>query len=71
MIFNNHRITIKDVSDNVGISYGSRQAIFSNVLCMKRASVKIVPKLLNFKQKKNVAWTSGDVDDVQVQSRFA
>ena len=36
----------------VGISFGSSQAIFTDVLGMKRAPVKIVPKLLNFEQKQ-------------------
>ena len=36
-----------------GISFGSSQAIFTDVLAMKRAAAKIVPKLLNFKQKQS------------------
>ena len=44
--WNNRRITITEVS------FGSCQAIFTNVLGMKRAAAKIVPKLLNFEQKQ-------------------
>lgn len=48
MILDNRRITIREVADDVGISFGSCQAIFTDVLGMKRAAAKIVPKLLNF-----------------------
>ena len=48
MILNNRRITIREVADNVGISFGSCQAIFTDVLGLKRAAAKIAPKLLNF-----------------------
>ena len=52
MILDNRRITIREVGDDVGISFGSCQAIFTDVLGMKRASAKIVLKLLNFEQKQ-------------------
>ena len=48
MILDNRQITI----DDVGISSGLCQAIFKDVLAMKRAAAKIVPKLLNFEQKQ-------------------
>ena len=41
----------REVTDDVGISFGSSQAIFTNVLDMKRMVAKIVAKLLNFGQK--------------------
>ena len=53
MILDNHQITIGDVDDDVGIPFGSCQAIFKDVLGMKRAAAKIVPKLLNFEQKQH------------------
>ena len=46
MILNNHQITIREVTDDVGISLGSCQTIFTDVLGMKGAA-----ELLNFKQK--------------------
>ena len=52
MILNNHRITIREVADDVGLPLGSCQAIFTHVLDMKRASAQTVPKLLNFEQKQ-------------------
>ena len=42
IILNNCRITIRKVADDVGISFGSCQAIFMDVLSLKRAM------LLNF-----------------------
>ena len=48
----NRRITSKEVTDDVCISFGLCQAIFTDVLGMKRAAVKIVSKLLNLEQKQ-------------------
>ena len=48
MILNNHPNTIIEVADDVGILFGLCQAIFTDVLGMKHAAAKIVPKLLNF-----------------------
>ena len=42
-ILDNHWITIKQVADDVGLSFDSCQAIFTDVLDMKRATTKIVP----------------------------
>ena len=69
MILNNRRITIRKVADDVGISFGSCQTIFTDILGMKSAAAKIVPKLLNFKQKQRRM--DVDIDDVQRRSRFA
>ena len=52
MVLNNRRIPIREVADDVGISFGSCQAIFTDVLGMKRAAAKIVPILQNFEQKQ-------------------
>ena len=48
MNLDNRRLTIREVADVVGISFGSYQSIFMDVLGMKLATTKIVPKLLNF-----------------------
>ncbi|XP_029673845.1 protein GVQW3-like [Formica exsecta] len=52
MIMDNRRITIREVADDVGISFGSCQAIFSDVLGLRCVAAKFVPKLLNFDQKQ-------------------
>ena len=44
MILDNSRITIREVADDVGLLFGSCQAILTDVLGMKRAAAKIVPK---------------------------
>ena len=52
-ILDNRRITIREVANDVGIPFASCQAIFTEVLGMKRAAVaKIVLKLLNIEQKQ-------------------
>ena len=51
MILDNRRIIIREVANDVGISFGLCQAIFMDVLGMKCAAEKIVSKLLNFEQK--------------------
>ena len=53
IILNNHRITIREVADDVGISFGSCQAIFKDVLDIEGAAAKIVQKLLNFEKKQH------------------
>ena len=64
LILDNRRITIeREVADDVGISFGICQVIFTYTSGMKCAAAKIVPKLLNFR--------SGDVDNVQQRSRFS
>ena len=52
IILDNYRITIREVAANVGISFGLCQAIFTDVLGMKRVAAKIFPKLQNFEQKQ-------------------
>lgn len=57
IIFDNRRITIRGVADDVGTSFGSCQVIFTDVYGMKRAAAKIVLKLLNL-SNNNVTKTS-------------
>ena len=52
MISSNRRITIREVADDVGISFGSCQTIFMDVLGKKRVVAKISSKFLNFMQKQ-------------------
>lgn len=53
IVLANRRITIREAAEEIGISYGSCEAIFTNVLNMKRVAAKFVPKLLNFQQKQH------------------
>ena len=52
MMLDNRRNTIREVADDIGISFGSCQAIFTDALSLKREAAKIVPKLQMFKQKQ-------------------
>ena len=52
MILDKRLITIREITDDVGISFGSCQGIFSDVLSIKSTAAKIVPKLLNFEEKQ-------------------
>ena len=52
MILDNRRITITELADDVDISFGSCQAIFTHVLGMKCAAAKIVTRLQNFEQNQ-------------------
>ena len=54
MISYNHRIIIRALDDDdVDIQFVSCQAIFTDVLDIKRTAAKIASKLLNFKQKQH------------------
>ncbi|BFZ13202.1 hypothetical protein BsWGS_16241 [Bradybaena similaris] len=49
----NRRITIRELSEEHSISFGSVQAILTEDLGMRRVSAKFVPKLLSADQKDN------------------
>jgi len=53
IVFKNRRITIREIADDLNISFGSCQSILTDVLGMTRVSAKFVPKLLNFDQKQH------------------
>lgn len=44
-------VTIREITEEIEISYGSCQVTFTNVLNMKQVAAKFVPKLLNVQQK--------------------
>ena len=61
----NRRITIREIADGGGISFGSCQAIFRDVLGMKLAAAKIITKFFNFLGKiTSHGNRSLDVDNV-------
>ena len=51
--WDNRWITITEVADDVDISFGLCQVIFTKIFGMKRTATKIVPKLLNFEHKQH------------------
>jgi hypothetical protein len=48
----NQRITIRELSDELGLSFGSVQSILTEDFGMKHVSAKFVPKLLTVEQKE-------------------
>ncbi|UYV69131.1 hypothetical protein LAZ67_6002522 [Cordylochernes scorpioides] len=53
MILANHRITVREVAEDLNISIGSYHSIFINDLGIRRVATKFVPKLLNCDQKQH------------------
>jgi [histone H3]-lysine36 N-dimethyltransferase SETMAR len=51
IIRGNRRLTIREVAEEVGIAYGTCQAILTQDLGMRRISAKFVPRLLSLEQK--------------------
>lgn len=52
VICGNHCLTVREVSDEVGISVGSCHEIFSDKLKMRRVRAKFMPHLLTDGQKQ-------------------
>jgi AraC-like DNA-binding protein len=51
-MLDNRRITIRELSDEMGLSFGLIQSILTEDLGMKYVSAKFVPKLLTVGQKE-------------------
>ena len=49
----NRRVGIREISEDLNISYGSYQHILLNVLGMNRVNARLVPKDLNLLQKRH------------------
>jgi len=53
MLINNHKLTIRELAKDLNIAYGSIQDIVVNGLGLRRVAAKLVPKELNFMQKRD------------------
>lgn len=53
MVRSNRRLTIREISEDLSISYGSVQSILTDNLQMRRVSAKFVPRILTEEQKEN------------------
>ncbi|XP_033232109.1 histone-lysine N-methyltransferase SETMAR-like [Belonocnema kinseyi] len=53
MLAENRKLTIRELADDLNIAYGSVQDIIVNDLGLRRVAAKLVPKDLNFMQKKD------------------
>ena len=51
MISSNRRLTIREISEDLNISYGSVQNILTTDLNVRRESEKFVPRVLTVEQK--------------------
>jgi len=52
MIRSNGRLTIKEISEDLNVSYGSIQNILTTDLNMRRVSMKYVQRVLTVEQKQ-------------------
>jgi len=53
MLINNRKLTIRELAKDLNIAYGSIQDIVVNGLGLRHVAAKLVPKELNFMQKRN------------------
>ena len=53
MVLGNHRLTIRELVDIVGISFGSVPTILKDHLGLRRVKSRLVPKFLNFFEKEH------------------
>ena len=53
MVLGNRRLTIRDLVDMVGISFGSVQTILKDHLVLRRVQSRLVPEFLNFFEKES------------------
>jgi len=52
LVIKNRRLTIRDLTDTINISFGSVQTILKDVLFLKKVKFRLVPKTLNFLEKQ-------------------
>ena len=53
MLINNRKLTIRELAEDLNIACGSIQDIVVNGLGLRRVAAKLVPKELNFMQKRD------------------
>jgi len=63
MIWWNKRFTIREISEDLNICYGSIQNILTTDLNMRRVSVKFVPRVLTVEQKQRRSSISLELRD--------
>ena len=71
LILQNRRLTIREIAEDVGISFVSCQAILTEKLNMHRVAAKFVPRVLTEVQKANRVNISQELlDRVSVDENF-
>jgi len=63
MIWSNRRLTIREISEDLNIPYGSVQNILTTDLNMRRVSAKFVPRVLTVEQKQQLLSISLEMHD--------
>jgi len=63
MIRSNRRLTVREISEDLNISYGSVQNILTTGLNMRRVSAKFVPPVLTVEQKQELLSISLELRD--------
>ena len=66
LILQNRRLTIREIAEDIGISFGSSQAILTEKLNMHRVASKFVPRVLTEDQKANRVISQELLDRVSV-----
>jgi histone-lysine N-methyltransferase SETMAR len=64
MIRSNRRLTIREITDDLNILFGSVQHILTNVLNKKRVSAKFVLRILTPEQKEQLLSISMELRDL-------
>jgi len=64
MIRSNRRLTVREISEDLNISYGSVQNILTTDLNMRRVSAKFVPRVLTAEQKQQPLSISLELRDL-------
>jgi len=71
LILQNRHLTIREIAEDVGISFGSCQAILTEKLNMHRVAAKFVPCVLTEDQKANCVNISQELlDHVNIDENF-
>jgi hypothetical protein len=70
LILQNRRLTIREIAEDVGISFGSCRAILTEKLNMHRVTTKFVPCVLTEDQKANRVISHKLLDRVSVDKNF-
>ena len=53
LVLKNRRLTVKDLTDMIGISEGSVNTLLKDHLGLRKVKSRLVPKTLNFLEKKS------------------
>ena len=63
LVMQDHRVTVRELVEEVGISTGSVHSILTDDLAMRKVSAKFVPKLLTMEEKQLRLEVSQDILD--------